>query len=280
VPLRDDLLPIGRLARLSRLSIKALRVYEREQLLVPAWTDPHNGYRYYAPAQVRTAATIALLRSAGVSLPDIRRLLDAEGDSLREALTGQKQQIERDIVRREAALRALDRLLVANDLLPYAVSEADLPAVVLAAVTEPVASEHLTTEVASLVRRLQQRVGEGRGGEPVVGLYPIDLPDPCPVTVGVPWEVDSGLPTSVLPGLRRVEVPAARVLETVHEGPYDALPLAYAAVFSAAAERSLTPTGEVRETYLNDPQDVSPAEALTRIAIPVTSQPALAGSRG
>jgi hypothetical protein len=54
VPLRDDLLPIGRLARLSRLSIKALRVYEREQLLIPAWTDPHNGYRYYAPAQVRT----------------------------------------------------------------------------------------------------------------------------------------------------------------------------------------------------------------------------------
>jgi DNA-binding transcriptional MerR regulator len=255
VPPRDDLLPIGRLARLSRLSIKALRVYEREQLLIPAWTDPHNGYRYYAPVQVRTAATIALLRSAGVSLADIRQLLDAQGEVLREALTGQKRQIERDIVRREAALRALDRLLVANDLLPYAVIEADRPAVVLAAVTEPVATEQLTTEVSSLVRRLQQRVA-AQGTEPVVGLYPLDLPDPCPVTVGLPWEACSSLSPSALPAVLRVEVPAARVLETTHQGPYDALPLAYAAVFSAAAERSLTPTGVIRETYLNDPQDV------------------------
>ena len=280
MPLRDDLLSIGRLARLSRLSIKALRVYEREQLLVPAWTDPHNGYRYYAPAQVRTAATIALLRSAGVSLLDIRRLLDARGDALREALTGQKRQIERDIVSREAALRALDRLLTANDLLPYAVREADRPAVVLAAVTEPVATENLTTEVSLLVRRLQERVAEARGAEPVVGLYPIDLPDPCPVTVGVPWDSCSQLPTAALPGVLRVEVPAARVLETLHEGPHDALPLAYAAVFSAAGERSLTPTGVVRETYLSAPDDVSPADPATLLAIPVTSQPDHAGEGG
>jgi effector-binding domain-containing protein len=100
------------------------------------------------------------------------------------------------------------------------------------------------------------------------------------VTVGVPWQASNDLSASGLPGVLRVEVPAARVLETLHEGPYDALPLAYAAVFSAAAERSLAPAGVVRETYLNDPDGVSPAETLTRIAIPVTSQPETAGSRG
>jgi hypothetical protein len=136
------------------------------------------------------------------------------------------------------------------------VSEADLPAVVLAAVTEPVATEQLTTEVAVARAPSAAASRPRRGREPVVGLYPLDLPDPCPVTVGVPWEVCSSLSPSALPAVLRVEVPAARVLETTHQGPYDALPLAYAAVFSAAAERSLTPTGVIRETYLNDPQDV------------------------
>ncbi|GIE82066.1 hypothetical protein Aph02nite_80160 [Actinoplanes philippinensis] len=42
-----DLIPIGRFSRMSRLSIKALRFYAEQGLIVPAWVDPSSGYRYY-----------------------------------------------------------------------------------------------------------------------------------------------------------------------------------------------------------------------------------------
>ena len=70
-------MPIGGLARLSRLSLKALRRYDAEGLLVPAWVDPDSGYRYYSAEQVRTATTIALLRSLDVPLSTIREVLAA-----------------------------------------------------------------------------------------------------------------------------------------------------------------------------------------------------------
>jgi DNA-binding transcriptional MerR regulator len=82
-----DLMPIGALARLSRLSVKALRHYDAEGLLPPARVDPGSGYRYYRRDQVRTAAAIALLRSLDVPLATIRELLAAgEPERLRELL--------------------------------------------------------------------------------------------------------------------------------------------------------------------------------------------------
>jgi DNA-binding transcriptional MerR regulator len=43
---------IGEFARRSRLSPKALRLYERLGLLSPARVDELSGYRYYEDAQL------------------------------------------------------------------------------------------------------------------------------------------------------------------------------------------------------------------------------------
>ncbi|MEX1271244.1 MAG: MerR family DNA-binding transcriptional regulator, partial [Acidimicrobiia bacterium] len=51
----DDLVPIGRFSRMSRLSIKALRLYDEQGLLRPARVDPSSGYRYYRLAQAKRA---------------------------------------------------------------------------------------------------------------------------------------------------------------------------------------------------------------------------------
>ena len=50
----DELLSIGELARLSGLSIGALRHYDALALLVPAHVDPSTSYRRYTRAQVET----------------------------------------------------------------------------------------------------------------------------------------------------------------------------------------------------------------------------------
>ncbi len=71
----DDLLSIGRFARLAGLSVGALRHYDELDLLRPADIDRFTGYRHYRRAQLETARTIARLRDLEVPLDEIREVL-------------------------------------------------------------------------------------------------------------------------------------------------------------------------------------------------------------
>jgi MerR family regulatory protein len=53
----DRLLSIGVFAQRSRLSMKALRLYERLGLLLPAHVDRGNGYRQYRESQLQPRAS-------------------------------------------------------------------------------------------------------------------------------------------------------------------------------------------------------------------------------
>ncbi|MFD0460351.1 MerR family DNA-binding transcriptional regulator [Streptomyces violaceoruber] len=44
-----DRLTIGEFSRITHLSIRMLRRYHEQDLLVPAEVDPDTGYRYYSP---------------------------------------------------------------------------------------------------------------------------------------------------------------------------------------------------------------------------------------
>src|SRR5580700_59380 len=65
-------LTIGEFARASRLSPKALRLYDELGLLTPARVDPVSGYRLYDPAQLEQARLVAWLRRLGMPLARIR----------------------------------------------------------------------------------------------------------------------------------------------------------------------------------------------------------------
>ncbi|MCC6438908.1 MAG: MerR family DNA-binding transcriptional regulator [Acidimicrobiales bacterium] len=62
-------MPIGMFSRASSLSIKALRAYHEQALLVPASVDPRTGYRAYTVAQLADAAIIVRLRALDVEDP-------------------------------------------------------------------------------------------------------------------------------------------------------------------------------------------------------------------
>jgi DNA-binding transcriptional MerR regulator len=72
-----ELVSIGEFARLSRLSPRALRIYDELGLLRPAQVDPYSGYRWYATAQLDRAGLIASLRAIGVPLATIGPMLAA-----------------------------------------------------------------------------------------------------------------------------------------------------------------------------------------------------------
>ncbi|OIJ66272.1 MerR family transcriptional regulator [Streptomyces mangrovisoli] len=68
------MLTIGAFAKASRLSPKALRLYDELDLLRPARVDPDTGYRYYAVAQLERARLVAWLRRIGMPLAEIRKV--------------------------------------------------------------------------------------------------------------------------------------------------------------------------------------------------------------
>lgn len=56
------LMTIGRFSKASRLSLKALRLYDALGLLPPAKVDEETCFRYYQESQLASARLIAMLR--------------------------------------------------------------------------------------------------------------------------------------------------------------------------------------------------------------------------
>jgi DNA-binding transcriptional MerR regulator len=81
---------IGRFARLTGLTVKALRHYDEIGLLRPAAVDADTGYRTYAAEQVERAELIRMLRQLEVPLDEIALLLD-DPERQREVLVAQQR---------------------------------------------------------------------------------------------------------------------------------------------------------------------------------------------
>lgn len=107
----ETMLTIGAFAAASRLSPKALRLYDELDLLRPARVDPDTGYRYYALAQLERARLVAWLRRLGMPLAGIREVCALEtGDAARE-IRAYWARVERETaVRRDLAAFLVDHL--------------------------------------------------------------------------------------------------------------------------------------------------------------------------
>ncbi|HEU5006005.1 MAG TPA: helix-turn-helix domain-containing protein [Jatrophihabitantaceae bacterium] len=103
------LLSIGRFARLTGLTTKALRHYDRIGLLRPAEVDA-AGYRRYSTGQVEIARRIALLREIDVPIEDVRRCLE-DADAVDAVLAGQRRRLDSHLTRVQRQLHTLHHLL-------------------------------------------------------------------------------------------------------------------------------------------------------------------------
>ncbi|MGA5600268.1 MerR family transcriptional regulator [Streptomyces griseoincarnatus] len=113
-------LTIGDFSRITHLSIRTLRRYHEQDLLVPAEVAPVTGYRYYSPGQVRPAQTIRRFRDLDLPLADLRRFLEAETgahggaadrDTARQVVAAHLRRLEDRLGRTQRAVEALRELL-------------------------------------------------------------------------------------------------------------------------------------------------------------------------
>lgn len=87
-------------------------------------------------------------------------------------------------------------------------------------------------------------------------------------------DIQAGLP--VAPGAAATddillgELPGGAALTTIHTGPYDGLPAAYAALQAWMKDNAVQPSGAPWEVYLTDPGEVpNPAEWKTQVIWPI-----------
>ena len=75
----SQFMTIGEFAARTRLSPKALRLYDELGLLSPAKVDPSSGYRLYADCQVASVRLVGLLRPLDMPLAEISTILALSG---------------------------------------------------------------------------------------------------------------------------------------------------------------------------------------------------------
>ena len=109
------MLRIGDFSKLSKVTIKALRYYEKEGLLIPKHVDVFNGYRYYESNQLLDVARIISLKQIGLSIDEIKKII-IDNESLEKILKSKKNELEKTIFEYSNQLSRLNYLLEEKDM--------------------------------------------------------------------------------------------------------------------------------------------------------------------
>ncbi|MGW0589134.1 MerR family transcriptional regulator [Streptosporangium sp. NPDC002607] len=251
--MNEGYLPIGRFARLCRLSVKQLRHYDELGLLTPDHVDPDTGYRYYRPDQARAAMLISLLRSIDVPLPSIGRVLSGDTGALGDV----RDRMEADLARRERNFAALERIL-SEGLHRPEVTVVREPARRVAVVRDVATLDRIGVVTSACVARLLAAVGDPR--ELMIGLFPLDLAPELTVAVAVETSED-------VPGTSPDVLPGGLYASVTHVGPYHQIPLTAHALLAWVGERGHTPEGPLREVYVSNPATTPQDRLVTHLMI-------------
>lgn len=135
----QSLLTVGEFAKLTGLTTRALRWYDRKGLLHPDVVDPQTGYRFYQRRQAERAERVRLLRALDMPLDEVRRVLEEpDRERAKARIAAYRQQVESRIKAYREALVALEAL-EAQALSPYRVQ------VKLAPTVHVVLERHMVT---------------------------------------------------------------------------------------------------------------------------------------
>jgi DNA-binding transcriptional MerR regulator len=172
-----DEVGIGEFARLSRLSPRALRLYDGTGVLEPARVAA-TGARYYSRGQLERAGLVSALRQVGIPLSEIRSALAAEGELRAERIAEFWAEAEAEHAARRRLVGSLIERLRGNEAsagsMAYAVSTRALPDRSVLAQTRDILVEEQTAVREEFVRTFQDAGVAplpGAAGAPYVVYY-------------------------------------------------------------------------------------------------------------
>jgi len=271
-----DQIPIGRFSTVTRLTRKALRLYDKRGLLVPKAKDNVTGYRYYTGDQIQRGIKIKHLSALGFGLEEIAEYLEAEDDGdasrvgalVESRLRSTEEELAR--LRRVASLLNNDMELMRETMSEPLVKEVPETRVISKRDRGPIGETvgRLIGELMGVIYMPENQANLVKVVGPFMTVYhdheyrelDADLEVAVPVT---------GKVTLSDPSFEVRNLPSRRVASLVHKGSYETIGPAYAKLYDYVVRSGLELSGPMMDVYLNDPNTVEPDEILTEIQAPV-----------
>jgi DNA-binding transcriptional MerR regulator len=269
----DRLLSIGTFARRSRLSMKALRIYDRLGLLTPAFIDPANGYRRYRESQLGTARLVAMLRRLDMPLAQVGEVVSAPADSAADLITAYWDAVESRVAgQRELVAQVRAELLGARgSAAGFAIAEREVSEQLVLTAQQHLVVTGLSDFISSTARRLNTSA-QAYGGRtaPLFVVYHGEVNEESdgPVEVCVPIDrssqVSSDIATRREPAHREAYVRLRK-----EQVVFPQILTAYDTVHQWTHEQDRTITAAPREVYFADFLAAAPADEVCDVAFPI-----------
>ena len=161
---------IGRFARLSGLSIHALRHYDDVGLLEPAVVDADTGYRRYRRGQIPRARLISSLRWIDLPIDEIRQVLGGQTAS-EEVLDRHRERLTRQANLLAARLADINRFTKEGLPMPEVVTTGCVPVQIKIAVSDAAAAVEFYRTAFGMKYEVTRRTGEEEYSGFVFGEY-------------------------------------------------------------------------------------------------------------
>lgn len=102
---------VKQLSRLAGVSVRTLHYYDEIGILKPS-SRRSNGYRYYREDALLILQQILFYRELGLSLDDIRRILETPEFDVESALVSHKAALQERITRLEGLIKTVDNTIL------------------------------------------------------------------------------------------------------------------------------------------------------------------------
>jgi len=264
------MLTIGEFSAASRLTVKALRMYHDEGILVPEKIDPVSGYRYYGDFSWRRASTVILLRDLGFSHGELKEILhDCKDDSeLQGYLAKRLGAVRRELGRIRAVHGRLELYLESAKehtmKQGIGIQRKLVPEMIVCSLRFKGAYGDIGTYYSTLFKH----AGRHFRGTALALYYDEEYRENDA-------DIEAAIVVSkmlALDGIACRVLPSQTVLSLVHYGHYDSLGSSYRRLFEACTEGKLKALTPSRELYLKGPGMIlprKPEKFITEIQIPV-----------
>lgn len=272
------MLNIGEFARLGQVSPRMLRHYDEIGLLRPSRVDPETGYRSYDVAQLGPLHRLLALRDLGLTLEQIRPVLDDDPsiEQLRGMLRLRQAQIEQNLTdeaarlrRVEAHLRALEGSIAMSSL-DVAIKMTEPTRIAETSGSAPgFGHENLHPVFERLVPQVLSHLDRARVEPGIMIAWYEEPSDDGSVMVHTGFDVkDQSVPEA--DDLRVVDLPSIRVASVVHHGAMDNITSVYEALVTWIEDSGNQLAGRSRELYHTWDND-NPERSVTELQMPIAS---------
>jgi DNA-binding transcriptional MerR regulator/effector-binding domain-containing protein len=269
---------IGEFARLGGVSVRTLRHYDEIGLLRPATVDPDTGYRGYSAAQLGRINRIIALKELGLSLAQVRRLLDGVTiGELRGMLLLRHAQLEHEVDQHKNQLLGVEarlRSIAMEDGMPDDIVAKTIPAtgvVAMAGRAPGFGAGNIVPVVNQLVAQFDQLGIHDRVKEagPRIIFYEYEQGADVTVFLALPvTEPPAELPA---PALYHV-LPEIEAAVAVRSGPAASIfPMVYQDLARWIEEHGYHSRAPGREVWVHDKDDpTDPGPQVFEIQLPFT----------